>query len=351
MYKATPPNGLVLFAGDVYDELDNKEKKILLDFEPPRPISTSRYLCDSKFHTQILLDSLNIGEKRIGFIIMDGKGCLIATLEGNLKKIIAKVNVDLPPKHRCGGQSSNRFANIRTEKRHNYLRKAAELARECFIDERDECRVNVSGLIIAGSADLKTELGESNVFDQRLAAKILKYVDVSYGGEAGFNQAIDLAAECLRGVKLIDEKKVLAEFFDLIYRNVGTYAFGADETLAHLESGVVKTLIVWQDLDTFRFTVRQVKVNQGDELRIYYARNVDGLMVEVINREPLVDWLVENHAKFGAKLCLISDKSSEGSQFCKGFGGIGAILRYQLDPLDHAASYDQPLDGENFDDY
>ena len=49
-------------------------------------------------------------------------------------------------------------------------------------------RVNVSGLVLAGSADFKTELSQSDMLDQRLAAKIIKIVDVSYGGENGFNQ-------------------------------------------------------------------------------------------------------------------------------------------------------------------
>lgn len=38
---------------------------------------------------------------------------------------------------------------------------------------------------------------------------VIKTVDVSYGGEAGFNQAIELAAETLGSVKLVQEKKLL----------------------------------------------------------------------------------------------------------------------------------------------
>ena len=49
------------------------------------------------------------------------------------------------------------------EKRHNYVRKVAETAVEMFI--RND-KVNVAGLILAGSADFKTELGQSDMFDQ-----------------------------------------------------------------------------------------------------------------------------------------------------------------------------------------
>ena len=41
---------------------------------------------------------------------------------------------------------------------------------------------------MAGSADFKTELSQSDMFDIRLQAKVLKIVDISYGGENGFNQ-------------------------------------------------------------------------------------------------------------------------------------------------------------------
>lgn len=148
------------------------------------------------------------------------KGFLMAKLEGTTKEVLMKVGVDLPPKHGRGGQSSNRFANIRTEKRHNYLRKVTEAASDCFLSEN---RCNVNGLVIAGSADLKVELGESALFDPRLQAAILKYVDISYGNEMGLNQAIELAADCLRDSKLVQEKKILEEFFNSI--NTGYYPY------------------------------------------------------------------------------------------------------------------------------
>lgn len=51
---------------------------------------------------------------------------------------------------------------------------------------------------------------------QRLQAKMIKTVDVSYGGENGFNQAIELAADALGNVKFIQEKKLINGYFDEI---------------------------------------------------------------------------------------------------------------------------------------
>jgi peptide chain release factor subunit 1 len=102
---------------------------------------------------------------------------------------------------------------------------------------------------MAGSADFKTELGQSDMFDQRLQAKIIKTVDVSYGGENGFNQAIELSAECLDNVKFIQEKKLIGRYFDEISQDTGKYCFGVDDTLKALEMGAVETLICWENLD------------------------------------------------------------------------------------------------------
>lgn len=50
---------------------------------------------------------------------------------------------------------------------------------------------------------------------QRLQAKVLKLVDISYGGENGFNQAIELSAEVLSNVKFIQEKKLIGPYCGL----------------------------------------------------------------------------------------------------------------------------------------
>lgn len=44
------------------------------------------------------------------------------------------------------------------------------------------------------------------MFDPRLACKVTKVVDVSYGGDNGLNQAIELSADAIKGLKFIKEK-------------------------------------------------------------------------------------------------------------------------------------------------
>jgi peptide chain release factor subunit 1 len=71
-----------------------------------------------------------------------------------------------------------RFARIREEKRHNYVRKVAELATQHFITDD---KPNVQGLVIAGSASLKMDLQNSDLFDKRLSVIVLASLDIAYG--------------------------------------------------------------------------------------------------------------------------------------------------------------------------
>ncbi|KAJ0528448.1 putative 50S ribosomal protein L30e [Helianthus annuus] len=307
LYNKVPPNGLVLYTGTIVTD-DGKEKKVTIDFEPFKPINASLYLCDNKFHTEALNELLESDDK-FGFIVMDGNGTLFGTLSGNTREVLHKFTVDLPKKHGRGGQSALRFARLRMEKRHNYVRKT-------------------------------TELSQSDMFDPRLQAKILNVVDVSYGGENGFNQAIELSSEILANVKFIQEKRLIGKYFEEISQDTGKYVFGVEDTLKSLEMGAVEILIVWENLDINRYTLKNgttgeiiIKhLNKDQESDQSNFRDSDtNAELEVQEKMSLLEWFANEYKKFGCTLEFVTNKSQEGSQFCRGFGGIGGILRYQLD--------------------
>lgn len=332
LYTRVPPNGLVLYCGDIITE-EGKEKKVTIDIEPYKPINTSLYLCDNKFHTEVLSELLEADDK-FGFIVMDGQGTLFGLLSGNTRTVLHKFTVDLPKKHGRGGQSALRFARLREEKRHNYVRKVAEVAVQNFITND---KVNVKGLILAGSADFKTDLARSELFDQRLVAKIVKIVDISYGGENGFNQAIELSAETLANVKFIQEKKLITQYFDEISQDTGKFCYGIEDTLKALDLGAVETLIVFENLETIRYIFKDSEGNEviqfanpDQEDKTYSLDKTTGQEMDTVSEQPLIEWLAENYKNYGATLEFITDKSSEGAQFVSGFGGVGALLRYKV---------------------
>ena len=354
LYNKCPPNGLVIYCGTVITE-DGKERKVNIDFEPFRAINTSLYLCDNKFHTEDLQELL-MDDEAFGFLVMDGNGCLYGTVQGSSREILHKFSVDLPKKHGRGGQSALRFARLRLEKRHNYVRKVAELATQLFVT--DGQRPNVQGLVLAGSADFKSELMRSDLFDQRLAKIVIKMVDVSYGGEQGFNQAIEMSADALSNVKLLKEKKLLQRFMEEISQDTGKYCFMVQDTLKALDLGAVEDLIVWDNLEVNRFVLRNqstgeekvVHLNKEEEQNQDHFRDTDGAELETIEKEPLVEWMANNYKSFGCNLEFVTDRSGEGTQFVKGFGGIGGVLRWKVDFVEMQEFDDAAHDGDDSDD-
>ena len=301
MYNRLPPNGLALFCGTAVQ--NNQEKKISISLEPIKPLTFSLYMCDDKFHLDLLEKMLSTNHK-YGFIIVDGKGALYGTLCGNQKDVLFEFDVDLPSKHGRGGQSAIRFARLRLEAYQNYIRKVTEAAVKHFITND---LVNVKGIVFAGSAQFKDKVQNSELLDPRIKSAIIASVDVAYGSHSGFEQAIQTCGDILSNVKYMDEKKILLEFMTEISKDTGKYVFGLKETLLGLQSGAVEKLIV------------------HDGTTLFHPDLEDGEKVS------LLDWCLENTGKFGATLNVISSNTSEGTQFVNGFGGFGGILRYKMD--------------------
>ena len=328
LYKNIPPNGLIIYSGSMLME-DGKEKKVNIDLEPFKPIHKSLYLCDNKFHTDILAQLLDKSEL-YGFIIMDGNGCLYATLEGDNKTILRKFKVELPKKHSSGGQSALRFSRLRDEARYNYLKKCAEIAIECFITDN---KCNVKCIIVAGSAQFKEVLVDSNIFSPILKVKILKVYDISYGMESGLKAAIGLSSDTLSNVKLVQEKKLLQLFFEEIAQETEKYCYSVNETIRTLEMGAVETLIIWDNSDINRIVIKDLE-NQEKVLYLTPLQEKKRLKLDIISRENIIEWLITNYKSFGVKLEFVTNRTHEGGQFCNGFGGIGGLLRWKVNLLE-----------------
>jgi peptide chain release factor subunit 1 len=55
------------------------------------------------------------------------------------------------------------------------------------------------------------------------------------------------------------------------------------------------------------------------------------MRLQISDHAPFVEWMAEHYKEFGAKLEFVTDRSSEGAQFVRGFGGVGGILRWKVD--------------------
>ena len=70
--------------------------------------------------------------------------------------------------------------------------------------------------------------------------------------------------------------------------------------------------------------------HQLNDSSCYIQNEVELERVDFEN-ELLSEWLAVHYKDFGAELEFVTDKSPEGTQFLKGFTGLGGFLRYKME--------------------
>lgn len=164
----------------------------------------------------------------------------------------------------------------------------------------------------------------------------------------------------------MQEKKLIQKYFDEISQDTNKYCFGIDDTLRALELGAAETLIVWENLDVTRYILRNaaggktclclivipnstveesiVHSSDHEKDREKFTDKSTGLEMEQAEEpQSLLEWFAEKYKDFGTNLEFVTNRSQEGAQFVKGFGGIGGLLRYKVD-MTNLASMDDDED-------
>jgi peptide chain release factor subunit 1 len=314
--RAVPASGLCVFCGLVWDDTQG-ERKIYLEMEPLAPLGPAEYICDNRFHTEALRATCAPRE-RFGFIVVGGRRSVLAVVCGQRTEILETVTADLPSKHRMGGQSAARFQRIADETRHNLCRQISESAKRRFLTGPVP---NVTGLVLAGCAQLKNQLDSSDLLCDPLRRIVKGVVDIAYDGEHGLMEAVKKSRQIVANVTLVRDQRVLESLFD--YAGQGRpMAFGVPETMSAWSAGAIAAVYVWVGLDSYRF-------ERSDGSAVYGNR--DRVVENVTGREKLVDWILAHHTDIGCDLELVGSDSMECAQFVKGLGGLAARLRFALD--------------------
>ena len=346
-----PANGLVLYAGMVYDEADHRESKISMCIEPLQPLQHGLYRCETHFITDFLqkqlMDNANdFNARRYGIIVIDGNGSLFARIDPQQgTTVLKRFQVSLPKKHGRGGQSAMRFDRLRREAIHNYLTKVADSAKSQFLNAQQHGLVNVDGFILSGSANLKHDLIKSDLLGSQIQNKILRTIDISYGGDNGLQETLRLCSDLFADMKLTQERQLLEEVFSQINlssttneNNTVSYTIGVAETSLVLNegSGLIDRIVVWEDLKTKRYVYQK----RNKEIFVIIADNEqeaqkqlkinENEQIECIDETYFIDYLTDHYKELNIRVHIVTDRSPEGQQFQLGFGGCIAILRYPV---------------------
>jgi len=154
----------------------------------------------------------------------------------------------------------------------------------------------------------------------------------------------------------VAEKKLISKFFEEIAQDTGMIVFGVEDTMRALEMGALETLMIYEDIQYNRYVIKNPIKGDTKTLFLNPTQEKDpkhfkdassGMDLDTVSSDNMAEWLCNNYQSFGANLEFITDKSQEGYQFVKGFGGIGGFLRYKIELQDHVEA--NANGGDDFD--
>jgi peptide chain release factor subunit 1 len=332
-YRVPPPNGVVLFVGT--EALPgNKEKSVTIVVEPPEPVTTFTYRCDSQFYLEPLQAMLQ--EKQVwGLVVMDRKEATIGRLNGKRIEVINSFESQVPSKHRMGGQSSRRFERLIEDAADKFFVKIGERINGAFLGDK-----RLQGIIIGGPGATKNVITEHDYLHHELRPKVLGFFDVGYTDESGLKELVENAADLLKDIGLMKEKKLVDQFMREVARSdSGLATYGEREVREALKLGAVDLLLLSEGLRKYRFKFKCPNQNcghsgditQGDfEFSPVPCPKCGKELEAPEDPVDVVDELFKLAEQMGSRVMLISADSNEGKTLLTAFGGMAAILRYRI---------------------
>ena len=327
LYKETPPNGVVIFSGNVSDKegVDDIE---LWAIEPHEPIKTRLYRCDQMFILEPLKEMVR--EKEIyGIIVVDKGNAAIGVLKGKRLEMLKHMDSIVPGKTKAGGWSANRYARIREGLLHDFLKKVGEIATTQFKQLPD-----LIGVIIAGPGPIKEEFAEGDFLEYTIKGKILGTVNTAYTGEYGLKEAVDRSEDLIAEASVIKEKKILDRFFTELEKDSGLAVYGFFETANVLKEGNLELLLISDAFDWVRTGFecpscgyKLEKIVDRKQISEQKCPECNSRLAVTLEKE-ITENVIRTAEEMGTRVEMISTETQRGEQL-KELGGIGGIMRYR----------------------
>ncbi|MBU1202153.1 MAG: peptide chain release factor aRF-1 [Nanoarchaeota archaeon] len=287
LYSKTPKNGLAVFSGNVSEREGQQDFKVW-SIEPPVPLKQRLYRCDKEFVVEPLREQID-DVNAYGLVVLDKREGNVALLKGKTIIPLKKAQSAVPGKTRAGGQSSKRFERLREGAAKEFFKKMADMMKEEFLMNQE-----LKGIIVGGPGHTKNEFVDGNYITDQLKQKIIALKDLSYTGEFGLQELLDKSDDVLSEEEVIEEKKLMQKFFNLLAKQPGMVNYGLEQVMDDIKMGVVEIVMLSEELD-------------------------DNTIAE----------FEKEAEKLGSEVMMISTDTREGVQL-RDLGKVAAILRYEV---------------------
>lgn len=325
-YKSPPETGLVFFVGHVQKRGDQTEMFSEI-IEPPEPIQTFIYKCDSQFYTEPLLVQLKAKDV-YGLIVIDRKEATIGFLNGTNIVTVTNEQSLVPSKHHQGGQSSRRYERLIEIAANEYFKKIGEIVNNTFMPIIKDMK----GIFIGGPGSTKNYFFENGYMFNEITKKVIDLYDVGYTDESGLRELVEKAAESMKDLEIAREKDLVNRFMKEVRKgDEGLAVYGENEVHKALEMKAVDILLI---SDGIRRTKYYYKCPNCGHEEVFNARPEDntcpacGSAMELDHEDDFVKTLYKLAEDSGATVEMIGEESDEGKLLKKAFGGVVGILRY-----------------------
>ncbi len=329
-YRQPPPHGLVLFVGHKQIGADQTEMEQHV-LEPPEPVPTFLYRCDSQFFTQPLRDML-MEHDIYGLVVIDRSEATLGLLRGKHIETIKNVHSLVPSKHRMGGQSARRFERLIEQAAHEFYKKIGDLMTEAYLN-----RPEIKGVLIGGPGYTKEYFIKGDYVHHEIMKKVIPtYVDVGNTDEYGLKEMVERARSILTGLDLMREKDLVQKLMLEVSKTDGGLAVYGEQNVRHaLELGAADLLLLSEGLRKVRATIKCTSCSYGRSETVDAGSNPGPCPqcngpLSIVESADLIEELTSMAERSGTRVEMISKESEEGELLVKAFGGLAGVLRYRV---------------------
>ena len=337
-FKTPGENGIAIYVGAIIVG-NNKTRmvNIVVD-DPPQPLISFRYRCDSRFElTQ--LEEMLVDKKSYALFVIDRSEAAYGVATGKRIHVQEHLVSNIMGKHRQGGQSAQRFERLIEEAAHNFFKRATEHASEYWLPHLE----NIQAVIIGGPGATKDYVVKNDYFHHEIAKKIAKTTfDVGYSNESGVRELVDNAGQLMGEIELDAERQIMNRFLEELIRSHPKATYGEAMVKDALKKGAVDTLLISEGLrvNVVKLECRKCghgadgsweeRLTRQQELPSCPSCEASGDFANELSTESIIDVLSHLAEESNTQVMYISVDTEEGAQLMQGFGGLSAILRYAL---------------------
>ena len=278
---------MIIFCGEVIIG-NNKTTFEYHEINPPIPVKSFVYKCNSKFEIETAID-LTKQHDIYGLVVLDLHEACWGSMSGTNINVLGSFDSIVPSKHSQGGQSSVRFERLRDIAIHEFFIKLGERLNASFLPlDKD-----IKGILIGGCGMTKNEFTKGNFLHHELKKKIIDTFDTGYTNEYGLHELIEASRNKLTDIQAITEKEDMDEFLKILVKDISKCTYGYDDVIS--------------------------KTNMGQTKKILISSGCD---------HQVIEQMLSLSDKWNCDVKIISDQSESGKILKDAFGGIVSILRY-----------------------